>query len=391
MTDRIHVCILTTGHAIDDTRVYHKVARSFSTAGMRVSWVGPEFSLYGRLPSDQELPISWHLYPRGQGRLERLFRCRSAWRTARDLSDIDVYYCPDPDSGAVGWRLAKKLGGRVILDIHENYQTPLTVGQGAAGLRRRSFGPLVQQGISFICRQCDIVMGVSEFVLSPYMKAIRESLVIRNCAPRWFFDVPAAETRVIGVQPFTLMHGTGALARGTDVVLEAVALAKRRVDRLSVIVFNAFTESADGYGEQAFRRRMDQLQVAGEIDFRESIPLRSVPGVLQTCNAGLIGYGRSLGVGSLPNRLFEYMASGLAVIAPSYAVEIKKIVEAEQCGLLVDFEDPEAVADAIAYLYDHPDECQNMGARARTAFEQRHNWETEFQPLLDRVHQWLAV
>jgi glycosyltransferase involved in cell wall biosynthesis len=234
----------------------------------------------------------------------------------------------------------------------------------------------------------DIVIGVSETVLSPFRKFIKEPLVVRNCAPKRLFM--ASHSRKHAEKSFTLMHGTGALGRGTDVVLEAVAAAKRRMSGLRVIVFNAFTERADGYGERAFRMRIDQLGVAEQIEFREPIPLRSVPSVLQMCEAGMIGYGRSLGVGSLPNRLFEYMATGLAVIAPSYAVEIKNIVENEQCGILVDFEDPEDVAEAMVFLSDHRDQCQAMGNRARKAFEIRHNWEAEVQPLLDRIHQWHA-
>ncbi|HEY70212.1 MAG TPA: glycosyltransferase family 4 protein [Anaerolineae bacterium] len=382
----IHVCILTTAHATDDMRVYYKMAHAFASSGMRVSWVGPDISLYGNTPDDPEIPLSRHLYSRLPGRSRRLMRFRSAYRTVREIENVDVFYCPDPDSAFVGWWLARRSGGKVIFDLHEHFQVPHTVQRRGRGLRTRFFGRLVQLGISILCRRVDLVVGVSDSVLSPFRGTIREALVVRNCAPKRLFSV-SSRSRKPGEKPFTLMHGTGALGRGTDVVLEAVAAAKHRVRGLRVIVFNAFTEHADGYGEQAFRKHVDRLGIAEQIDFREPIPMRSIPGVLQTCDAGLIGYGRRLGVGSLPNRLFEYMASGLAVIAPSYAVEIKDIIEKEQCGLLVDFEDPEAVAEAIAFLNENPDQCQTMGDRARRAFEDRHNWELEVQPLLERVHQ----
>jgi glycosyltransferase involved in cell wall biosynthesis len=219
---------------------------------------------------------------------------------------------------------------------------------------------------------------------------IKDALVVRNCAPKRLFT-GLSRSRKSGDGPFTLMHGTGALGRGTDVVLSATAEAFPRVRDMRVIVFNSFTEHADGYGEEAFRRRVDQLGIGDLVDLKEPIPLRSIPAILQTCDAGLIGYGRRLGEGSLPNRLFEYMASGLAVIAPSYAVEIKSIVEEEQCGLLVDFEDPDDVARAIVFLGEHIDQCQAMGKRGRIAFESRYNWEEEVRPLLDQIHQWQAV
>lgn len=387
MSAPIHVCILTTAHAIDDMRVYYKMAHSFSSAGMRVSWVGPDIMLYGQPSDDPEVPLSRHLYPRMPGRLGRLMRFRSALRIVRKIKDVDIYYCPDPDSAFVGWWLVRRLDAKVIFDLHENYQVPHTVQARGAGLGTRIFGRLIQRAISFICRRMDIVVGVSESVLAPFRKSIKDSLVIRNCAPKRLF-ASSSKSRMAGDEALTLMHGTGALGRGTAVVLEATAAAQHRVNSLRVIVFNSFTAQADGYGVETFRQQVDQLGIGDLIDLREPIPLRSVPAVLETCHAGLIGYGRQLGVGSLPNRLFEYLASGLAIIAPDYAVEIKDIVEQEQCGILVDFENPEEVADAIVYLDEHRDQRQAMGTRARDAFEERYNWEGEVQPLLDHILAW---
>jgi glycosyltransferase involved in cell wall biosynthesis len=82
------------------------------------------------------------------------------------------------------------------------------------------------------------------------------------------------------------------------------------------------------------------------------------------------------------------MAVGLPIIAPSYAVEIAKIIEAEGCGLLADFEDPASVAEAILKLHRNPNLCRQMGQRAREAFEGRYNWEVELRPLLDRIISW---
>jgi glycosyltransferase involved in cell wall biosynthesis len=382
----INVCILTTAHATDDMRVFYKMAHSFASSGMRVSWVGPDITLYGQMPDDPAVPMARFLYTRSPGRFGRLTGLRKAYRAARAIGDVDVYYCPDPDSAFVGCWLAARSGGRVIFDLHENYHVPHTVQRRGTGAGRRLFGKLIQLGISWIGRRVDTVVGVSESVLAPFRNDIKNALVVRNCAPKRLF--PASSSRRKPVDgPFTFMHGTGALGRGTDVVLDAVAIARKRMDGMRVIVFNSFTAHADGYGEQAFRQRVDELGIGDQIDLREPVPLGTIPAVLQTCDCGLIAYGRKLGVGSLPNRLFEYMASGLPVIAPRYAAEIRDILEKEQCGLLVDFENPDEVAEAMVFLGANVDQCRTMGERAREAFESRHNWDDEVQPLLDRIHQ----
>ncbi len=359
-------------------------------SGMRVSWVGPDTTLYSQSPEEPDFPLNRHLYPRRPGMLGRLLRFMTAYRAAREIKDIDAYYCPDPDSAFVGWWLARRSGGRVVFDLHENYDVPHTVERRRSLWGAGIIGRIIQFAIAFICRRMDIVVGVSKSVIAPFVSSVQQSFVIRNCAPkRLFSGFSSSRGDVEG--SFTLMHGTGALGRGTDVVLNAAAAAFSRVRNLRVIVFNSFTEHADGYGEEAFLRRVDQLGIRALVDLREPIPLRSIPAVLQACDAGLIGYGRRLGVGSLPNRLFEYMAAGLAVIAPKYAVEIKAIVEKEGCGLLVDFEDPEDVARAIVFLGEHIDQCQEMGDRGRNAFESQYNWENEVRPLLDQIHEWRAA
>jgi glycosyltransferase involved in cell wall biosynthesis len=101
----------------------------------------------------------------------------------------------------------------------------------------------------------------------------------------------------------------------------------------------------------------------------------------------MIAYGRALGIDSLPNRLFEYLAAGLAILAPSYAVEIAAIVDDDRVGVLIDFEDPQAVVKAFIWLEENPQEVRAMGDRAREAFLAKYNWDVEADRLVDRMRE----
>jgi len=383
MDSRIHICILTSAHPIDDVRVSHKFAHTFIREGFRVTWVGPDYRFSG--PDGwQEDQVEYRLFPRAEGKLGRLLAWRGVHRNARPLGGVDVFYCPDPDAAAVAVRLAREKNAHVIFDVHEMYHKAMLSRwiKGPAGLVAAG---IIRRHILRTCSRCDLVVGVNEAVLKPYRQACADSLILRSCAPACFAQGPAADVCNPGRSTFTIMHGKADLWRGTGTVLEALRLARERVPGLRSIMF----ETAYGFDSQVFRRRVAALQLEDAVDLRAAVGLHEMPAILRTCDAGLIAYARQLGADSLPNRLFEYMAAGLPIIAPQYSTQIARVLHEEQCGLTADFENPASVAAAIVELSQNPGRCRDMSKRARQAFENRHNWEAEVKPLLDRIRDWV--
>src|SRR3546814_3897042 len=63
-----------------------------------------------------------------------------------------------------------------------------------------------------------------------------------------------------------------------------------------------------------------------------------------------------------PNKLFEYMAAGLPVIASDFG-HWREVVEPAGCGLLVNPTDTRAIARAIEHLIGHPEEADRKSTR----------------------------
>jgi glycosyltransferase involved in cell wall biosynthesis len=80
-------------------------------------------------------------------------------------------------------------------------------------------------------------------------------------------------------------------------------------------------------------------------------------------------------VESYPVKLFEYMAAGIPVIAADYP-QWRDVVAGAGCGLLVAPE-ADALAGAMRWVLQHPDEAAAMGARGAEAVKAGYGWSRE--------------
>ncbi|MCR5171097.1 MAG: glycosyltransferase family 4 protein, partial [Desulfovibrio sp.] len=90
----------------------------------------------------------------------------------------------------------------------------------------------------------------------------------------------------------------------------------------------------------------------------------------------------------IPNTIIEAMSFGLPVVATSTNA-LPEAVHDGETGLLVEQKDPKALADALAWLMDHPDEARAMGragARlAREMFSPEENGDRLAQLFIDAL------
>ena len=372
-----HVCILTTAHPTDDVRVSSKITESLLESGYSVSWVGPARAYFA---SSIEIDprVSYHLVTASRGRLSRLRMVSKIQRKARTLGPVDWWYSPDPDAAWAANRVARRQGGEVIFDIHETYHGTL-LDRWLGGRRWRTPRTLMRLVIARIASRSSVVVGVSRSVLASYaVIGADRSLVVRNCAPIWF-SIHVKKSESLADSPMRVVHGKILANNGTGVVLQALE-AMSRVDQIQVLMFDVV--KADDAFSTSVHDRVDHVGLGRSVDIVTGVAHHDMPTLLAAADVGMIAYGRGLGEDSLPNRLFEYMAAGLAILAPSYSKEICQILEEEQIGITADFDDPVDVARALTWLCEHPAERREMGDKARRAFLDRHSWPQEFDKLL---------
>jgi glycosyltransferase involved in cell wall biosynthesis len=165
--------------------------------------------------------------------------------------------------------------------------------------------------------------------------------------------------------PVVLYLGGLMAGRGLEQLVEAIGLA-----RSSELVL-----LGDGPLASDLLRRAAVSGAADRVHLLGPVPPKDVIGYASSADVGVspilpasLSYRYSL-----PNKLFQYMAAGLPVVASDFP-QVREVVEGARCGLVVDARRPEAIAAAIQRLADDPDEARAMGRRGRAAVEERYNW-----------------
>ncbi len=180
-----------------------------------------------------------------------------------------------------------------------------------------------------------------------------------------------------------LYHGIVVDGRGVEHALEAIARATQPV---------VLTIRGSGDLLPELRRRAAQPDLAGRVRFEEPVPLDDLIASASTAHVGLLTFDRARGYEvALPNKLFEYMAAGLAVVATDLP-ELRRVVEQLHNGVLVDSPTPESIAAALDELASDPERVDAMRASslagARTAYHWSHHRQRfldDYLPLLRRA------
>jgi glycosyltransferase involved in cell wall biosynthesis len=92
---------------------------------------------------------------------------------------------------------------------------------------------------------------------------------------------------------------------------------------------------------------------------------------------------------SLPNKLFQYMAAGIPVVASDFE-QVRGVVVDRGAGVTVEMTDPRAIAGALRRLLADPAARAEMGRSGRAAIARDLNWERSAAALL-AVYRGLPV
>jgi glycosyltransferase involved in cell wall biosynthesis len=281
----------------------------------------------------------------------------------------DLYHVHDPELLPISLKL-RRLSLRVVFDSHEDVPKQIL---------NRDYLPKSMLWLMSICiglyeiycaKKLNGIICATPYIASKFSKINNFSIDINNYPLISEFDINENPRRKRNEICYI---GNISLARGIKEMITALSSADTRI---SMNLCGKFSESGL---EESCR----SLTGWNRVVYHGFIGRKDVVNIMERSILGfVILHPIPNYIDSLPVKMFEYMASGLPVIASNFPLW-KEIIAESNSGICVDPLDTLSIAAAINYIFNNPDIAEIMGENGKKAVNDRYNWNIEETKLID--------
>jgi glycosyltransferase involved in cell wall biosynthesis len=299
-----------------------------------------------------------------------------------------VYVHNMPDILVLSSSVPKALGAKVVLDMHDPMpELMMTIFQTSPESKSVRILERVEK---WSMARADLVVTVNiacKRIFSARSCPAEKVAVVMNSPDGRIFPFRKPESDPVsnrdGNKRFVIMyHGSLVERNGLDIAIEALAKVREAVPTAELRVFGANTPFLE--------RVMEASQNKGLRETVRYLGPRSLEDVVKeigNCDIGVIPNHRNAFTEiNTPTRIFEYLALGKPVIAPStpgiqdyFSKESLLFFEPGNSGEL---------ARQIEYAFSHPRQVGDIVRKGQQVYLE-HTWEQERERLLSRVSEIL--
>jgi len=357
---KLSICILTSVHSPFDVRIFHKEAKSLVNAGYNVTIIAPH-DKHENINGVRVLPVH-----REKKRILRITKTLYNIYCKALQIDTDIYHFHDPELIPIGL-LLKRHGKYVIYDAHEDAPRQSLAKSYIPSMLRKTVSTIVEAIEAFSARRFDGVVTATPFINRRFLKLGASAVNINNYPLS--FEMHMGNKKWEQKEKVVCYIGGVARIRGASEMIEAIGKTQCRL----LIAGNI---------DKSLETKLMLMPGWSRVDALGFVDRNEVKAIIGRSMAGVVLYHPELNhINAQPNKMFEYMAAGIPVIASDFPLW-KEILEGARCGVCVDPLDPDQIADAIRWIVDHPEQAEQMGKNGRKAIIERYNWKREEDTLL---------
>lgn len=276
--------------------------------------------------------------------------------------NFDVVHCHDLDTLAIGVLLKKKLGVKLVYDAHEIFGYMIT----------RDFPNIFIKFVFWLEKRLlqysDHIIAVTDTVKA-YLKSICDKpiSIVMNCRDLIDINYNPPKNNVFTISYIGVLHKNRMFPDLIDII--------GHIDKVRFVIAG----KKENIYEKVEKKSLCYKNVIflGTIPFNEVIP-KTLESNAIICMFDPDDKNNQIG---LPNKIFESMATGRPIIV-SKGLYSGDFVQKNNCGIAVEY-NANAVSNAIIYLRDNPEICEQFGRNGLDAVKDKYNWERQAITLIN--------
>jgi len=386
----IKVIHVTSMHTWDDDRIFERACVGLTQRGFDISLVASPVALnkeakegisYQNDDVKSNVKLLWIKLRAGAAR--RIFSSQEAIRRAI-MENPDIIHFHDPDIMPWAWLYSYKFKGKIIFDIHENYCARIEK-LALPGFFRSFLMQLYRGFEKLVINRIAGFVTTTESMKTLYASVSSPGISISNMP--FLSRLPQKHKKKHTTDITVVTSGTNSNARNCLQTIKAIPFIIKKYPNIKFKFLGRYRPS--GFKER-LQNLTDELDVASYVKFEGMVPWLANFDRVGQCDIGCVFYEDNLNNRvTIPNRLFEYMSMGLAIIGENFT-EVSKVLKKANCGITVNSSNPESIANGIISLIEHPDGYAKLGNNGKKEIENSFNFEHELVRL-SQFYQQLEV
>ncbi len=352
------VMIFSSVHTYDDSRVFHKQAKSLARNGYDV-----ELHAVADFEEMTEDGVRVVGVPR-LSKWKRLSLGKVLYERALK-SGADIFHFHDSELLPWGARIARSTGKPVIYDSHEDLPKQIYTKPWIPFKLRGTLSKIAHKLEKGYAKKLTAIITATDSIKEQFSEC-KHVEVIKN----YPLFIPFMEKQDDEVNRILYVGGISYLRGYREMIKMMEYIPAELKAELHLI------------GPLQHIKEEDQQNLEKNIHIHGRIPFQEVQQWLTKGKIGLVclhpieNYRESL-----PIKMFEYMAAGLPLIATDFPMW-KEIVETSHCGYVTDALDPKAMAAKVTEILSDKSLQKQLGDSGRLAHEETYNWLVEEKKLL---------
>lgn len=282
---------------------------------------------------------------------------------------IDYVHSNDFDTLPAGYAIRMTKRAKLVYDAHESYVDAI------APHVPKFVQPIVAVAESLLIRKADFVITENDRKKSILIKrGAKKVHILPNYPMVSLFRSLDQETskRILGLEKRFVVLYIGEVMPGRNIELLVDLAGILKTKDIEDVVFLIVGE---GVLLPRLKEMVQQQNLSSYFRFVKWVSPEDVPLYYSASDIVYILLEcEPINIISMPNKLFEAIASGKTVLASDFG-KIAEVVTATECGLLCNSTKASDVLNKLIYIKDHPDLRKTIEKRTGEIEHQVHAWE----------------